>query len=500
MEYKNLKFLLLAFSIVIGTAFFFGYSCKAVSFTEGFDSYGNAYQINNISEFASSTSYVVTTNADNFSGGYSVKLDTNSYNLKRNFDTYYPQEISFYGKYKQTIYQGINCTFSFATSSYFYVGMNYSSNNKISWGIYDNEFGFVDYDNDAKTVTQNTWILNHITYTNNLFNYYIDGELIKSFDTHGDFIYSINCYGVGSSETNDNFIDNWYDDSSYVYSSGTVSVIDIDEWQGTIEVSSEGIIVDSEKICIINAGACTIGVRYSYSDVGKTAYVFNDYDFDENDIDLSDAYDTEELTASGTLKKNLDTPPAYYPIQKDFITLVLNNNEIDSIWKTKISYIEDEADTFFSEWDCATICDGISTSTDFFSGVANGFECAGKKLACWMLKPSSSSLTSFASAKLSLESSFPFSVYNQIKNEFADTNIASTTALTLDFRWETFGLPNPQDKTIVLASSTVMTTTFGSLWTQVYGISEKIIYFFAFIYFVMRIIKIAKKEPDVQTI
>jgi len=145
---------------------------------------------------------------------------------------------------------------------------------------------------------------------------------------------------------------------------------------------------------------------------------------------------------------------------------------------------------------CDKICDDMATSTDdtFWEGMTYGVQCGFRKLTCWMLKPDSESLTKFAEAKFAIETAFPFSIYYQISNTLQATNIASTTGQNLTLNWSTFSLPSNEE--MVIASSTMMTDTWGEIWDRIYSTIESLLYLSIGGYFLFRLIGLARKNNN----
>jgi len=138
---------------------------------------------------------------------------------------------------------------------------------------------------------------------------------------------------------------------------------------------------------------------------------------------------------------------------------------------------DDYINELLAEYNCTTICADIATSTDWTGGFWYGLECGARKVGCWALVPSKSSIQKFSNATQQLDSVFPFSVFADIE-DIVGGQATTTIGISLDPLF-----PGDQSA-IMLLDDTTIPSKFGWLWTTLYMTMEKIIYFSTLLYFI----------------
>lgn len=278
------------------------------------------------------------------------------------------------------------------------------------------------------------------------------------------------------------------------YNEADVEIIELPDWEGTVSVESEHLLqYDRVNYCTIGY-SCQIWVNYNSNSVGYTVYLTED---DADRYDVSGAIDWFEPINQLSMQDYFTVLPAetthitkeYCVIAVDHPTLTdWSDCNVQVIWNYENTFL----DNVFTEYDCDTICDSISTTSDsFWDGARYGIECGFRKVICWSFVPNDDSLVKFAKSVYTLQNAFPFTIYTQVEDTIkgVDLDNASTT---LSMNWSTFGLPMDQD--IVIASTTQMSGTFGNLWDKIYFIMQSSIYISFFFYILFRIMSMAKKR------
>jgi len=290
------------------------------------------------------------------------------------------------------------------------------------------------------------------------------------------------------------YIDNFIYNDEF----GTVTVIDVPNWQGTVEVGSyESLDFVSPLYCTVNQ-TCRVWFGYSYDSIGARVYLVNFYE-DILPITYRDLADREirkdyinipEQSTPQTINYylyyyisdvNASGTDAYYPLKV--------------IWQDESVWLEE----LLSQYNCATICDNVATTSEgswwdtstYWDEIRYGFECAGRKLGCYLLVPDENTMINFKASINTLNEQFPFSIYKQLENELQGLiYTATSSAITLEPLL-------PGCTNCVIASSTYMTNTFPDLWPKIYLIFKIIIFLAAVYYLIERVISLTKK-PDTQ--
>jgi len=156
-----------------------------------------------------------------------------------------------------------------------------------------------------------------------------------------------------------------------------------------------------------------------------------------------------------------------------------------------LEFVEDDfLDDLLAEYNCSTICSDIASSTDWTGGFWYGLECGARKVGCWALVPSKSSVQKFSNATQQLDSVFPFSLVADVQDIFTGYSTSTMGTITLDPMF-------PGDQSgVVLLSDTTISSKLGSVWTTLYNTMENAMYFLTFCYFVMYFIEIGKGTED----
>lgn len=367
---------------------------------------------------------------------------------------------------------------------------------------FTNTYDCTDTGNELEKI----WLNNTFFCDGNVIN--IDLDPIKIYNGNNYYFSVVNSankqftysgagggqYGDGvmlpSGVGDDLYFKVWYDDT-WNQGNSSVDITTFPDWQGTVSVEAEyDLVVNEINYCTIGY-TCRIWVNYNRESVGHTIYLTKD---DSDRFDLAGAIDSEELLDGTFLQTYFSIPATTTPYTAEYcIYHEFMDGESDTIdcniqliWQDESTFLAD----YFDDFNCSTICSDIATGTDAFN-FKYGVECAFRSTLCWGLIPSDQSLVKFARAVYQIENTFPFSVYTQVQNVIQDIDLqATTTPLTMN--WTTFGLP--YNATTTLASTTAMEDTFGSFWTTIYDIAEKVIYFFGFLYIVMEILKMSKRK------
>lgn len=151
-------------------------------------------------------------------------------------------------------------------------------------------------------------------------------------------------------------------------------------------------------------------------------------------------------------------------------------------------------------YDINSACNTVSTSSGSYADdFRYGIECAGRKTAYWLFTRSDASCTNLFKVMNSLNSKFPFNVYNQVKDNAYELANLANTATSSNFRiplmlWQK-NTGTLYDSGIdlfnyhIIASSSV-----GSVWSNMNDGLTKFIYFLGFIWFMTELVGISM--PD----
>lgn len=158
----------------------------------------------------------------------------------------------------------------------------------------------------------------------------------------------------------------------------------------------------------------------------------------------------------------------------------VDREQYEAEWRKQMDEIWAE---YASTSEMTEICDNLCEEEENF------ISCGLKRFGCWAVFPSNATLQHFFDNYYALFDNFPVNIIYQIKDSFSTSTLATTTATSIKVNLSTIGLPSDTD--FVIASTTMMGSTFGNLWTNyIYKGMEDLIYFSFFIFILVFIIKI----------
>lgn len=277
-----------------------------------------------------------------------------------------------------------------------------------------------------------------------------------------------------------------------------VEIIELPDWDGTVQVGSEDELYYMEDVKCIVGENCYWEYRYNYALIDYDIFLVpTDADYNTPDYAIASSTLRDKSLLMGYFDLT-DTDPGE-PGGIDFYNLLVRNpteTETRSFPNLSITWIMPDPNFYglFDDMDCATICDDIGTTTpdNFFEGVLYGFQCAGRKIACWAFLPSEQSVIKFSRAYYSMSTSFPFSVYNQIKREFIDLTNASSSA-EVYYLDPVFGDRMSGTDAPILYTGIISEKIGSSLYDKIQNIMTYFIYLSVLAYFIIRIVHQAKK-------
>lgn len=243
-------------------------------------------------------------------------------------------------------------------------------------------------------------------------------------------------------------------------------------------------------------------ISYSYNNlaIGSEVNIIMQTSETEYNIDINDAYETDELTttplgnnksfiASTTLTQD---GTQFYCVVLDsqhgetydiYICGIRRDWYTDNISQDFDDYLNSRMAT--SSW-CN--CDDIATSTGIFTELVSDFQCSARKTACWLFFPKD--FSTLTSAINKFKNGFPFSVVGQIKDQI-DTSIstAQTTNETIviaPLMWA-----GEETGVNLLTNKTLEQGMGAYLYDKYYTWFTYLIYLFGIMYFLRRILKLS---------
>lgn len=480
--------------LIIVLTFLFNFKIVLASnFSENFDSYSTGQTAHTFSENWASTvdSDSIATTSQYYSSPNSLQVD-NAYFVATSSDW---QQISlkFYVSNNSSPTQFLTPYNQNDSSPFFHLFIDLDNTNKAG-DIY------LDFDGNTCDSVKHV-IVATSTLANNTWHTLTIQNIRLNSASNSFFKFKINdldwseVYEQCSAQSR-NSIDSIYFDSdvnniTYIddltLSDVAVEVIDISDWQSEVSVEAEDLIIQTPVYCIIGY-TCNIWVNYSQDYIG--------YNLELYSLDFT-LHDSTELIGGTFLKDYLTVNASTTEGLQEFIvriespTSTTTGKWVEVYWSLESPALVE----FLSRYDCDTICDSISTSTDpsYWDNILYGMSCAGRKVTCWALVPDDRIIADFAQAVYEMNNVFPFSIYNQVQDVIINYDTAtSTDNPTFDVLF-----PEWTGQNLAIASSTMMADTFGSTWTLIYSIMEKVVYISFFIYIILRGLNLArKKEPE----
>jgi len=274
-----------------------------------------------------------------------------------------------------------------------------------------------------------------------------------------------------------------YDNLSFsTINTGDVEIIELPDSTGDVVVMGDKFTFENPLYCTIGY-TCKLWFNYNLDNVGDTVYLV--------DEDITTVITSQELIGGRLLKDYLNIPAETESKTVNYIVVDEGSAsttayQLQVIWSDENTALLD----LFAQYNCENICNDLATSTNLWEQIDYGLQCATRKGICWLFVPDQNTLISFSESINTIKNNFPFTVYNQIKTNIFDIDLSSTTATTIETNNIVPGLD------VVLASSTMMTTAWGSVWTSFYQALTYIVYLLGFSYFVWRLFSITQKKDE----
>lgn len=233
-----------------------------------------------------------------------------------------------------------------------------------------------------------------------------------------------------------------------------VTIVEIPGWTGTVEIGAEvGLAYNKNGTCIIGE-PCSLRVNYGFDSISDTIYL-NDYYGDQTETVNPLASST--LEQSYFLRVDLELPVQYSATTLQYC--IYHEKAFDNFLYCDITirWASDNTQDYFALYDCANVCDNISTTTsDFFYGI----ECGFKKILCWAFMPQEDTLATVVDSIAEIEDSFPFNTV------FSFLNMINSTIANSQNVDNTLGVPFIDDDgnfyIMPVIASTSMPDTIGS--------------------------------------
>lgn len=206
-----------------------------------------------------------------------------------------------------------------------------------------------------------------------------------------------------------------------------VTIIELPEWSGTVQIGAEvGLVYNENGSCFINE-PCALRVNYGFDSIGDIIYL-NDY--------YGDQTETINCLASSTLpnayflRVDLDVPMQTVPGKKKYCIYHEKINDNFLYCDLTVNWVEDNTVDYFALYDCENVCEGMATTSLFYS-----IECGLKKIVCWAFMPQKDTLGVVVDSITEIENSFPFNTV------FSFLNIANEAFSTTTQPDSTLGIP-----------------------------------------------------------
>lgn len=267
----------------------------------------------------------------------------------------------------------------------------------------------------------------------------------------------------------------------------SVSVYEPADWFGEVEIESEEwLSINDEQYCIIGS-ACFVWFNYNSEMVDKEVYL----------IQSTASEPLTYRTLDDILIKedywNLTTEDPGVPERQLWYMVDPENERGTGFY---LNWTDESILQFCDDWDCD--CTDVATGTDWFN-FQYGIECGARRLMCWGVCPDDDTILKFAKTVDRANTIFPYSVYNKIKTKFDNYSLASSTE-QFTFNFYDFGITDNSsfDEDLVLASSTIMETTFGTFWNRIYWIMEVLLYLGLILYIIKRLMELNRKAHELK--
>lgn len=284
-------------------------------------------------------------------------------------------------------------------------------NLQVGWNTFEfDDFGIVNYDELNYYFIQPWHYDGPLEFRSHDANPYADGR----------------AYLTGGIPSNVDWAFKIYYDSAFI---PDVTVIELMDWSGTVEIGAEvGLAYNRNGTCIVDE-PCTLRVNYGFDSIGDTIYL-NDYYGDQTET--VDPVASSTLDGGYFLRVDLELPTQSSPTTLQYC---IYHEKIDDNFlycDISVRWGEDNTQDYFALYDCANVCDDISTTTsDFFYGI----ECGFKKIMCWAFMPQEDTLGTVLDSIEEIEDSFPFNTVFSFLNMVNDT-LSTTTEID-----NTLGVP-----------------------------------------------------------
>lgn len=277
------------------------------------------------------------------------------------------------------------------------------------------------------------------------------------------------------------------------YYDPSVEIIELEDWRGSVSVESEyHLSYNDYNYCTIDF-TCRVWANYNREVIGDDFYLTPLTS--EGCLTPNNAID-EFQAIDGLLLQDYFNIPATSTIGTQSYCIYHERQGEDDVLYYPVyvvwSYENTILDDLFDDYNCETICNDISTSSDsFWDGARYGIECGFRKIICWALRPTDESIKDFAVSVYSIKHSFPFSIFYQVEKEIKSIDF-SQASTTITFNPATFGLPRDEEWNFL--STSTLSKFFGTvIWDDgIYRGLEIFIYLLGLGYIVFRIFKIAK--------
>lgn len=460
--FNKIKSFILAFVIVVAFAFFLGLSTPVL-----------ANEINIVGDY------------DDYSGSC---WDRNSYQSFTGTG-FYLDRIRWYGFIASgtPIYVNLcdsaNCN-----------GTQYRSIYFNPWSQATSTYSYLWFDIDDLADSTDTYLASGTTYYL-VFNQDNGEPSCPVTDMNIALDYD-NPYSGGRNWVNANY-DNWIiiNGQDYTDEINIIDYPDDDDLLITVEAEQD-LVFDKEYYCMVGF-ECRLRINYSRNLVNHTLYLL--YDTPTFDIP-GDAIDDVNLIQDRLMFDYLSAPTGTTTGQ---LSLMLFDRHpdldpsLDKLYDGITLYYTDSGSKLmdlFGDICLDDPCADVATTTGWLSGTVGDIECAGKRIGDWLLCPATTTVYNFVASYDNMKQTFPFSIYQDFKGVLTDfKNATSSNNLTLN--WSTFSLPYDQE--MVIASSTMMSGTFGTFWDTVYDIMKYSLWLGLILYLFKRIISLTKKRKEV---
>lgn len=322
-----------------------------------------------------------------------------------------------------------------------------------------------------------------------------------------DYAWSVKSYALSSATNNINVLnitaDNVTSHAIYVdeFEKITQDPVGLDSPYWELTALYPDFSAPERNICFIGQD-CDIEVRFNDRAVDGTLFFI--YDNGENERFPEYASSSYLVTRTADYTMHLTEPQQGSTTEQKYCLYLqvdpyLGANEFGQY----LGYYDKVMCGFYNVWvDEATytadldyiqgdVCDDVASSSGSFADdFRYGLECGARRIGYFFFHPSSNSYKKISDIKTTMDTVFPFSIYDQVTDAFAEST-STLESFTINFT-ELTGIPG-YDTDLELAGESTM-QSLGGFWNVFYSAMEMIIYILAFFFFGWELIRIMKQQ------